>query len=192
MADALSWPTSVKTRHQLGTVFHQQGRSEEALREFNASLMILDDNALTDHCIAQVYIETGRYHLALERFEKILRGHGVGFSAFNLWMLYVDYGFTLVALGKFQEAIQPLEYGLSRNAAVPHGQNALGYAYAQLNQLQEAQEVLARGLEYDPDNPVIWSNLAVAACSVRRFRGTTAWLARGVIMTVCTMLSSRC
>ena len=23
---------------------------------------------------------------------------------FNLWMLYVDYGFTLVALGRFEEA----------------------------------------------------------------------------------------
>ncbi|CAE7942451.1 Tmtc4 [Symbiodinium sp. KB8] len=182
MADALSWPTSVKTRHQLGTVFHQQGRSEEALREFNASLMILDDNALTDHCIAQVYIETGRYHLALERFEKILRGHGVGFSAFNLWMLYVDYGFTLVALGKFREAIQPLEYGLSRNAAVPHGQNALGYAYAQLNQLQEAQEVLARGLEYDPDNPVIWSNLAVVWMVAGAFQQAAQGLEKALTM----------
>lgn len=161
MADALSWPNSVKTRHQLGTVFHQQGRYDEALREFNVSLMILDDNALTDHCIGQIYIETGRYKLALERFEKIMRGHGVGFSAFNLWMLYVDYGFTLVALGRFEEAIEPLEKGLSRNAAVPHGQNALGYAYASLNQLQQAQDVFARGLEYDPDNPVLWSNLAV-------------------------------
>ncbi|CAJ1386751.1 unnamed protein product, partial [Effrenium voratum] len=104
---------------------------------------------------------TGRYQMALERFEKILRGHGVGFSAFNLWMLYVDYGFTLVALNRFEEAIQPLEHGLSRNAAVPHGQNALGYALASLNQLQEAQDVFARGLEYDPENPVLWSNLAV-------------------------------
>lgn len=57
MADAEAWPT-VKTRHQLGTVFHQQGRHDEALREFNGSLMILDDNALTDHCIAQIYIES--------------------------------------------------------------------------------------------------------------------------------------
>ena len=68
-----------------------------------------------------------------------------------------------------------------------------GYAYASLNQLQQAQDVFARGwkgdlhgtgfwkdlkaaktrghqisnlmagLEYDPDNPVLWSNLAVAS-----------------------------
>eukprot|EP00930_Biecheleria_cincta_P043472 TRINITY_DN29850_c0_g2_i1.p1 TRINITY_DN29850_c0_g2~~TRINITY_DN29850_c0_g2_i1.p1 ORF type:complete len:134 (-),score=27.97 TRINITY_DN29850_c0_g2_i1:707-1108(-) len=76
-------------------------------------------------------------------------------------MLYTDYGFTLVALNRFEEAIQPLEYGLSRNAAVPHGQNALGYAYARLERLQEAQDVFARGLEYDPECAVLWSNLAV-------------------------------
>eukprot|EP00438_Fugacium_kawagutii_P022016 Skav200852 [mRNA] locus=scaffold2484:74196:91601:+ [translate_table: standard] len=130
MADAVSWPNSVKTRHQLGTVFHQQGRYDEALREFNASLMILDDNALTDHCVAQIYIETGRYQLALERFEKILQP----------W-----------------QAIGPLEKGLSRNAAVPHGQNALG-------------------LEYDPENPLIWSNLAVAP----RWRVETDWHLVGI------------
>ena len=96
----------------------------------------------------------------LAAFGFLRRGHGVGFSPFNLWMLYVDYGFTLVALGRFEEAIEPLEKGLQRNAAVPHGQNALGmglkgplgavsmargYAYASLQQLQQAQDVLARG-----------------------------------------------
>merc|ERR1711915_88754 len=60
-----------------------------------------------------------------------------------------------------EEAIVPLQTGLGRNSAVPHGQNALGYAFASLNMLQEAQDAFAKGLEYDPDNPVVWSNLAV-------------------------------
>jgi len=160
-ADAEAWPRSVKTRHQLGTVYHAQGRHADALHHYNASLAVLDDNALTDHCIAQVYIETGRYSEALARFEKIMAGHGVGFSPFNLWMLYVDFGFTLVALQRFQEALQPLEYGLRKNTAVPHGLNALGYAYASLQRPQEAQDTLVKGLEYDPDNALLWNNLAV-------------------------------
>lgn len=160
VADAVAWPRSVKTRHQVGTVYHAQSRYTEALENYNASLMILDDNALTDHCIAQLFIETGRYRDALERFEKVFRGHGVGFSAFNLWMLYVDYGFTLVSLSRFAEAIQALEVGLQRNTAVPHGLNALGFAHAHLQQLQEAQDAFAKGLEYDPDNPILWNNLA--------------------------------
>merc|ERR1712224_852830 len=95
------------------------------------------------------------------RFEKILRGHMVGFSRFNLWMLYVDYGFNLVALSRFEDALQPLKQGLSFNTAIPHGLNALGYAHVNLNQMQEAQDAFAQGLEYDPENPIIWNNLAV-------------------------------
>lgn len=161
MADAAAWPRSVKTRHQLATVYHAQGRYGEALENYNASLMVLDDNALTDHCIAQIYVETNQFQRALERFEKILRGHGVGFSQFNLWMLYVDYGFTLVSLSRHDDAVPVLKQGLKMNEAVPHGLNALGYAHASLQQLQQAQDVFAKGLEYDPENPVIWNNLAV-------------------------------
>lgn len=160
-ADALSWPNSVKTRHQLGTVYHAQNRYEEALREYEASLAVLDDNALTDQCVAQIYIETGRFEDAVERFQKILGGHLVGFSRFNIWMLYIDFGFALVSRSRFEEAIPMLDEGLKLNLAVPHGLNALGYAHAHLQNLQQAQDAFATGLEYDPDNPVIWNNLAV-------------------------------
>merc|ERR1712232_1014164 len=114
-ADAAAWPNSVKTQHQLATVYHAQSRYEEALWHYNKSLTVLDDNALTDHCIAQIFIETGRYAEALQRFEKIQNGHGVGFSRFNLWAMFVDHGFTLVALRQFQEAIPRLEHGLKMN-----------------------------------------------------------------------------
>lgn len=85
----------------------------------------------------------------------------VGFSAFNLWSFYCDFGFTLVSLQRFEEAVPYLEFGLQRNAAVPHAQNALGYAFAYLNQLQQAQDSFARGLEYDPENALMFNNLAV-------------------------------
>merc|ERR1719247_4069250 len=101
-ADALAWPRSVKTRHQLGTVLHTMGKYAEALREYEASLEVLDDNALTDFSVAQIFIETGRFADAVQRFDKIFKGHLIGFSQFNLWMLYMDYGFSLVSLSRFE------------------------------------------------------------------------------------------
>lgn len=179
-ADAAAWPGSVKTRHQLGTVFHAEGRYAEALVEFEASLAILDDNALTDQCVAQIYIETGRYAEAVKRFEKILSGHGVGFSGFNLWMLYTDYGFALTASGRHEEAIPALQEGLRRNAAVPHAQNALGYSLASFQRLQEAQDALAKGLEHDPDNPILWNNLAVVWMIAGAFQQAAQGLERAL------------
>jgi len=159
-ADAMSWPRSVKTRHQLGTVYHAQELFADALEEYEASLTVLDDNALTDYVVATVYIQTGRYQEAVQRFEKIMRGHFVGFSRFNLFGLYVDHGFTLVMLQRFEEAIPHLKHGLSLNLDVGHGLNALGFAYTHLRQLQSAHEVFIKGLEYDPDNSILWNNLA--------------------------------
>lgn len=181
-ADAAAFPRSVKTRHQLGTVYHAEGRYEEALRHFEASLEVLDDNALTDHCIAQIYIETGRYGLALERFEKMLHGNLVGFSRFNLYMLYVDYGFTLVALKRFDEAIEPLTRGLDLNLDVPHGLNALGYAYARLERLQEAHDAFAKGLEYDPENAILWNNLAAIFMVAGQLQPAATGLERALLL----------
>eukprot|EP00927_Polykrikos_kofoidii_P070802 TRINITY_DN67186_c0_g1_i1.p1 TRINITY_DN67186_c0_g1~~TRINITY_DN67186_c0_g1_i1.p1 ORF type:complete len:706 (-),score=96.84 TRINITY_DN67186_c0_g1_i1:396-2513(-) len=181
-ADALAWPNSVKTRHQIGTVYHAQSRYDEALDHYNASLQVLDDNALTDHCIAQIFIETGRYPEAVERFEKIMRGHGIGFSQFNLWMLYVDYGFALTALSQFEQAVPALEHGLRVNAAIPHGQNSLGYAYANLHQMQNAQDAFARGLEYDPDNCIIWNNLAVVWMTAGALQQAAQGLERALLL----------
>lgn len=71
------------------------------MHHYNISLSLHDDNALTDYCIAQVYIETSRFELALPRFEKIMKGHGIGFAGYNTFALFVDYGFTLVILKRY-------------------------------------------------------------------------------------------
>ncbi|CAE8611541.1 unnamed protein product [Polarella glacialis] len=97
-------------------------------------------------------------------------------------MLYTDYGFTLVALGRFEEAVGPLQQGLTRNAAVPHAQNALGYAFANMQMLQEAQDAFAQGLEYDPENPLIWSNLAVVWMAAGAFQQAAQGLEKALAL----------
>ncbi|CAD7955156.1 unnamed protein product [Amoebophrya sp. A120] len=158
--DTASWPRSLKSHHQLGTVYHRENRWEEALHHYNMSLVLHDDNALTDYCIAQVYIETSRFELALPRFEKIMKGHGIGFAGYNTFALFVDYGFTLTILKRYEEAVNAIEHGLKINADLPHGWNALGVAYGNLNMLQEAQDALANGLKWEPEQAFLWSNMA--------------------------------
>lgn len=45
------------------------------------------------------------------------------------------------------------------NADLPHGWNALGISFANLNMMQEAQDSFAKGLEYDPEHPFLWNNM---------------------------------
>jgi len=158
--DTAAWPRSLKSHHQLGTVYHRMNRFDEALVHYNVTVRMHDDNALTDYCIAQVYIETSRFRIALPYFEKIMAGHGIGFGGYNLFALYVDYGFTLAILGEnLETAVNSLEQGLKINADVPYGWNALGIGYYKLGALQEAQDSLVKALEWDPNNPVIFNNL---------------------------------
>eukprot|EP00392_Amoebophrya_sp_AT5.2_P001867 g1872.t1 len=128
-----------------------------------------------------VYIETSRFELALPRFEKIMKGHGIGFAGYNTFALFVDYGFTLVILKRYEEAVNAIEHGLKINADLPHGYeeavnaiehglkinadlphgwNALGVAYGNMNMLQEAQDAFASGLKWEPEQSFLWSNLA--------------------------------
>ncbi|CAE8627465.1 unnamed protein product, partial [Polarella glacialis] len=159
--DAVSYPQSTKTRHQYGTVLHKVGRFAEALIEFEASSEIFGGNGLTDYCMAQILLETGRADEARQKFEKIFKGHGLGFGAFNIYALYVDYGFTLMMLQRFEEAVHQLQLGLARNEDVPHGLNALGYSLISLRRPEEAQTAFERGLHYEPDNPYLRNNLGV-------------------------------
>ncbi|CAD7937890.1 unnamed protein product [Amoebophrya sp. A25] len=158
--DTAAWPRSLKSHHQLGTVYHRENRWEEALHHYNMSLSLHDDNALTDYCIAQIYIETSRFELAIPRFEKIMQGHGIGFAGYNTFALFADYGFTLVILKRYEEAVNALEHGLKINADLPHAWNALGVAFGHMDMLQESQDAFANGLKWEADQPFLWNNLA--------------------------------
>merc|ERR1712183_1109295 len=135
----------------IGTVYHRMNRWDEALFHYRKSLEIHDDNALTDYCIAQLYVETSRFEDALPIFEKILKGNGIGFGGYNMFALYVDYGFTLTILKRdLETAVNALEHGLRINADLPYAWNALGVAFYHLGLMQEAQDSLAKGLKWDP------------------------------------------
>mmetsp|Transcript_12859 Transcript_12859/g.34525 ORF Transcript_12859/g.34525 Transcript_12859/m.34525 type:complete len:198 (+) Transcript_12859:456-1049(+) len=138
------------------------GRLDEALVHFQAAHSIFKDSALTEYCIAQIFIETGRPQEALVHFENIVNGHGMGFGHFSIFSLYVDYGFTLMMLRQFDKAVPLLEKGLALNEDVPHGLNALGYCFMQMARRQEAQVAFERGLHYDEANPWLQNNFGVA------------------------------
>jgi len=178
--DAAAYPRSTKTRHQYGTVLHREGRFDEALTHFRASLAVFPQSALTEYCIAQILIEIGQPDEARKHFENIFAGHGLGFGRFNIYALHVDYGFTLMMLRRYEDAIPTLQQGLSLNEDVPHGLNALGYSFVQLGRHQEAADAFQRGLGYDPANPFLLNNLGVVNMMAGNFDAGAQLIAQAV------------
>lgn len=160
--DAAAYPRSTKVQHQYGTVLHRQGRFAEALQHFEASLEVFPQSALTEYCVAQILIETGRSQEAVHRLENVLSGYRLGFGRFNMYALYVDYGFALMTLQRYEEAIQNFQQGLAMNEDVPHALNGLGYTFMQLGRRDEARSTFERGLYYEPLNAYLLNNLGVA------------------------------
>jgi len=178
--DAVSYPRSTKARHQFGTVLHRLGRFDEALVHFHAAMDLYKDNALTEYCIAQIYIETGRSQEAVQRFESIFSGHALGFGRFNIYALYVDYGFALMMVRRFDDAVAQLVHGLGLNEDVPHGLNALGYSLMQLSRPQEARSAFERGLHYEAENPYLLNNLGVTLLLTGELQSGVDFVARAL------------
>lgn len=175
-ADVASYPGSAKANHQYATILHRMGRFDEALMHFQRAHSISKHSALTEYCMAQILIETGRSAEALVHFDSIFKGHGMGFGRWNLYALYVDYGFALMMLQRFEDAVPALQHGLSLNEDVPHGLNALGYSLSHLRRPQEAQRIFELGLQYDPGNPWLMNNLGAVLVSTGQLQQGAAFI----------------
>merc|ERR1712196_574288 len=104
-ADMHTWHRSAKVTHHYASLFHGAGRFEEAIFYYNRSLQIHDDNAITDYPIARISMQLGRYEEAFNRFVKITNGHGIGLGLHNMYLINIDYGWTLARIGRYSEAL---------------------------------------------------------------------------------------
>merc|ERR1712187_574197 len=107
---------------------------------FLRSLQVFDDQALTDYCIARIYIHLDRFQEAFQRFNKILTGHGIGLHDGNDFLWMTDLGYTLVKLAEYEQGVHWLKQGLDRFAWNCYGWNALGVAHAHLGNLEGAAQ----------------------------------------------------
>ncbi|CEL98362.1 unnamed protein product [Vitrella brassicaformis CCMP3155] len=165
VADARVNPRSAKVLHMYAATLHSSGRYDEALRWYNESLAIFDDNALTDYAVIQIYLVQNRFRDAYERFQKVLGGHFNGFGNFNRWLLLIDFGFTLIVLERYAEGIPVISEGLSLMSEAAYAQNALAYAHYKTGSLDKALDAILHAIRLESGNWVVWNNAAVVAAT---------------------------
>merc|ERR1712183_372613 len=76
--DAQHWGRSAKVLHSKASELQARGDLHGALDSYLKSLEVFDDQAITDYCIARIYLNLGRLQEAYQRFDKIMKGHGIG------------------------------------------------------------------------------------------------------------------
>merc|ERR1711907_588799 len=125
MGDAQHWGRSAKVLHSRASELQAKNDLHGALQYYLRSLEVFDDQAITDYCIARLYLNLGRVQDAYLRFEKILNGHGIGLHDGNDFLWMTDLGYTLVKLGEHKQGEHYLQQGLDRMPMSCYAWNAL-------------------------------------------------------------------
>lgn len=156
-------PEDVAARFNLASVLLLQDRSDEALRELEATLVIDPGHATVRNSYATVLQGQGRFVEAISEFREVLRAEPDQLDArYNL-------ANCLAAIGQFNEAVEHFRVvarrrpddGAARDhltAALQEGGNALLSA----GSAQQAADHYREALALRPDNADVHNNLGSA------------------------------
>ncbi|MCP5067856.1 MAG: tetratricopeptide repeat protein, partial [bacterium] len=92
-------PENVELRNALGWTYFQQGKSAEALAEYEKALAVEPENVKANNNIALALTEQGQLEKAAEHFKASLAAEPAA-------EIYSDLGFVLDRLGKSEEAVE--------------------------------------------------------------------------------------
>lgn len=189
-------PRHAKARHNLGEACATQGRYEEAMGHYEASLRLDPNSVDTVHNLANVHVAQGRLEKAERLYEEALRrkptfayGHfGLGNihlarenldaarGAFekavelkpDFAQARVNLGHVYGRLGRLEDAVRELEQAVRLAPELPEAHLNLGNAYANLRRFPESVKAYERVLELKPDHAEAKTNLEIVKREIAR------------------------
>jgi len=119
----------------LGNLFYSLGRNSEAANEYQEAIRI-NPSSTNHYSLGQTYLAMEQYSMAEEQFNMVNRlnpEHGSG-----------DYGIGLVRVGqqRYDDAIQSFKTAISKKTDFYDAYAEMGYAYADLGEMDQAQEIV--------------------------------------------------
>jgi tetratricopeptide (TPR) repeat protein len=156
-------PSAWMAHNNLGAVLDQQGRTEEALEQYEAVLRQRPDDANALNNVGVALEKLGRLDAARERYLEALRidptNVRIGMNLANL----------MTVQGKTDQAINCYELVLKIDPAHVGAHGNLGRLLMQRGDDTGAVQHLRQALELDPSHAVSWLNLGIAHHQAGRF-----------------------
>jgi len=140
-----------------GSLLLRRGDLAGAERHLLRALEIAPQNPATLTNLAGVYLNTARYGLALEMYDRAIAADPT-FSG-RLGDFHYGYGFSLAQLGRYDEAEVQYQRAIEINPADAEAHNDLGNIAMLRGQTQKAAGLYARAMELKPDYQVARQNL---------------------------------
>lgn len=147
-------PATVRAHTNLGSVYQDLGRYEEAEEQLKASMEAMPSYADSHNNLGNVYYEKGLYDKAIEEFKTTLKLNP------DLIKAYFNLGNTYLKLNRYNDAIEEYKIFLNRQPFNLEANNNLANAYYALGRYDEAIEYFKKALQIKSDFMESWYNLA--------------------------------
>lgn len=158
-------PNSYLAHLNLGDVFHQQGKLDEAITHYLEALRLDPDGHKAHNGLGVALAARGDFVKALEHYDRALEikpGYAEALS---------NRGITLAALGKYSEAFDCCSAALRLRPDWPEGHANIGNILAAQGNFSKAVEHYSEGLRLMPYSAQLHNNLAVVLARQGRLEG---------------------
>ena len=141
--------------HALGMALDRQGRLDEAISEYRATIRARSNYVLAYNNLAVDLNQKGRLEEAMQQLQ----------TAFKLQPAYADpynnMGMILEKQGRFDEALQMFQKAVSLNLNFPNAYYNLGISLSRKGLPEEAAKAFQRVIELRPNDAEAHNNLGV-------------------------------
>ncbi|OQX10678.1 MAG: hypothetical protein BWK80_45500 [Desulfobacteraceae bacterium IS3] len=144
------------THNNLGFVFQQQGRTDDAIRHFSQALQITPNYAIAHNNLGNALEEKGKTDEAIQHYREALRLDP------NLLKVYVNLGIALENQGKTDEAIRYYSESLRLKPSYIDAHISLGAVLVRKGDFAGGAAHLRKALGLSPENTEAHNNLGVA------------------------------
>jgi tetratricopeptide (TPR) repeat protein len=142
--------------YNLGGIFLQQGRMDEAIAQYQKTLEIKPDDDEAYNNLGNVFLQQGRMDEAISCYQKALEINPSHAKALN------NLGDAFRQQGRMDEAIAQFQKALAINPGYAEVHNNLGSAFRQQGRMDEAIAQFQKALAINPDYAEAHYNLGNA------------------------------
>lgn len=147
-------PNNLELLNSLGQLYIKASDDEKALPFYEKIIKLNPVNVDAYNNMGGIYRRLKRYDESIAILNKAL-----GFNK-NISEVKYNLGFTYKLMGKNDEACDCFEYVISENPNDVLAYNHLGSIYATKKDYQKSISIYKRGLQVDPNHPILQYNLA--------------------------------
>ena len=171
-------PAIVDARLQLGFLHSRAKRYDEAVR-------VLTEAANSDPSRPEIFLYLGMAHYRAARYEQAVRAYEEGLALDEAHKdLHFQLGVAFEKMGRFDQAVAEFRRVIVLDPKHAEAYNYVGYMFAEKGvRLDEAQRLIQKALELEPENGYYIDSLGWAYYQQGRYYDAVRELRRAVELT---------